>query len=75
MPKSWGWWAEQKLDILADYLSGFTRASKRPGRVSGRIWRGRAAVAAPCAHYVPKFGTPGVLQGSASGVVALRVVL
>ena len=29
MPKSWGWWTEQKLDILADYLAGFTRASKK----------------------------------------------
>ncbi len=25
--RSWGWWTEQKLDILSDYLSAFTRAS------------------------------------------------
>jgi three-Cys-motif partner protein len=31
VPKSWGWWTEQKLDILADYLAGFTTASKRAG--------------------------------------------
>jgi three-Cys-motif partner protein len=31
MPRSWGWWTEQKLDILADYLVGFTRASTRAG--------------------------------------------
>ncbi len=30
-PRSWGWWTEQKLDILADYLAGFTTASKRAG--------------------------------------------
>jgi three-Cys-motif partner protein len=27
--KSWGWWTEQKLDILADYLAAFTTASKK----------------------------------------------
>lgn len=31
MPRSWDWWTEQKLDILADYLAGFTRASKKAG--------------------------------------------
>jgi len=31
MPRSWGWWTEQKLDILADYLAGFTTASTRAG--------------------------------------------
>jgi three-Cys-motif partner protein len=25
--RSWDWWTEQKLDILGDYLSAFTRAS------------------------------------------------
>ncbi len=29
MPRSWGWWTEQKLDILGDYLAAFTRASTR----------------------------------------------
>src|SRR5580692_3107468 len=28
-PRSWGWWTEQKLDILADYLGAFTRASTK----------------------------------------------
>lgn len=32
MPRSWGWWTEQKLDILGDYLSAFTRASTRAGQ-------------------------------------------
>src|SRR5579859_5194599 len=31
VPRSWDWWTEQKLDILADYLAGFTRASKKAG--------------------------------------------
>jgi three-Cys-motif partner protein len=31
-PRSWGWWTEQKLDILADYLVAFTRASTRAGK-------------------------------------------
>ena len=26
-PRSWGWWTEQKLDILGDYLVAFTKAS------------------------------------------------
>ncbi|HUK70880.1 MAG TPA: three-Cys-motif partner protein TcmP [Streptosporangiaceae bacterium] len=30
-PRSWGWWTEQKLDILGDYLTAFTRASTRAG--------------------------------------------
>jgi three-Cys-motif partner protein len=30
-PRSWGWWTEQKLGILADYLVAFTRASTRAG--------------------------------------------
>jgi three-Cys-motif partner protein len=30
-PRSWGWWTEQKLDILADYLAAFSRASTRAG--------------------------------------------
>jgi len=30
-PRSWGWWTEQKLDILGDYLQAFTRASKKAG--------------------------------------------
>jgi len=30
-PRSWGWWTEQKLDILADYLAAFTRASTKAG--------------------------------------------
>jgi three-Cys-motif partner protein len=30
-PRSWGWWTEQKLDILADYLAAFTRASAKAG--------------------------------------------
>jgi three-Cys-motif partner protein len=29
--RAWGWWTEQKLDILSGYLEGFTRASKRAG--------------------------------------------
>jgi three-Cys-motif partner protein len=28
-PRSWGWWTEQKLDVLADYLSAFTKASMK----------------------------------------------
>lgn len=32
MPRrSWGWWTEQKLDVLADYLAAFTKASMRAG--------------------------------------------
>ncbi|MGW3352099.1 three-Cys-motif partner protein TcmP [Nonomuraea rubra] len=31
MARDWGWWTEQKLDILSDYLSAFTTASKRAG--------------------------------------------
>jgi three-Cys-motif partner protein len=29
--RSWGWWTEQKLDILADYLVAFTTASTKAG--------------------------------------------
>ena len=28
-PRSWGWWTEQKLDVLTDYLGAFTRASTK----------------------------------------------
>ena len=28
-PRSWGWWTEQKLDVLADYLASFTKASTK----------------------------------------------
>jgi three-Cys-motif partner protein len=31
-PRSWGWWTEQKLDILGDYLAAFTTACKRAGQ-------------------------------------------
>jgi three-Cys-motif partner protein len=31
-PRSWDWWTEQKLDLLGDYLSAFTRASKKAGQ-------------------------------------------
>ena len=31
-PRSWDWWTEQKLDILAAYLSAFTTASKKAGQ-------------------------------------------
>ncbi|WP_214108068.1 three-Cys-motif partner protein TcmP [Acrocarpospora catenulata] len=31
MPRDWGWWTEQKLDILSDYLAAFTTASTRAG--------------------------------------------
>jgi three-Cys-motif partner protein len=31
-PRSWGWWTEQKLDILADYLAAFTKASTTAGK-------------------------------------------
>jgi three-Cys-motif partner protein len=30
-PRSWGWWTEQKLDILGDYLAAFNKASARAG--------------------------------------------
>ena len=30
-PRSWGWWTEQKLDVLADYLASFTKASITAG--------------------------------------------
>lgn len=31
-PREWGWWTEQKLDILSDYLVAFSRAcSKKAG--------------------------------------------
>lgn len=30
--RSWGWWTEQKLDVLADYLAAFTNASKKAKR-------------------------------------------
>src|SRR6266508_922937 len=30
-PRSWGWWTEQKLDVLGDYLAAFTKASTRAG--------------------------------------------
>ncbi|MFG1850812.1 three-Cys-motif partner protein TcmP [Actinomadura geliboluensis] len=26
--RKWGWWTEQKLDILSDYLAGFSNASR-----------------------------------------------
>ncbi|QXJ22530.1 three-Cys-motif partner protein TcmP [Actinomadura graeca] len=29
MARDWGWWTEQKLDILSDYLAGFSKASIR----------------------------------------------
>ncbi|SPT59258.1 three-Cys-motif partner protein TcmP [Actinomadura madurae] len=29
MARDWGWWTEQKLDILSDYLAGFSRASAK----------------------------------------------
>jgi three-Cys-motif partner protein len=42
-PKSWGWWTEQKLDILGAYLSAFTRASKKAGQtVYLDLFAGRA---------------------------------
>jgi three-Cys-motif partner protein len=28
-PRSWGWWTEQKLDILGDYLAAFNKASAK----------------------------------------------
>jgi three-Cys-motif partner protein len=31
-PRSWGWWTEQKLDILRAYLHAFTTASKTAGQ-------------------------------------------
>ena len=31
-PRKWGWWTEQKLDVLGDYLTGFTTASKSAGK-------------------------------------------
>ncbi|GGO30145.1 hypothetical protein GCM10010116_60400 [Microbispora rosea subsp. aerata] len=31
MPRDWGWWTEQKLDILSDYLAAFTKASTKAG--------------------------------------------
>lgn len=31
-PRSWDWWTEQKLDLLGDYLSAFTKASKKAGQ-------------------------------------------
>ncbi|MGA4993873.1 three-Cys-motif partner protein TcmP [Nonomuraea bangladeshensis] len=31
MPRDWGWWTEQKLDILSNYLAAFTKASTRAG--------------------------------------------
>lgn len=31
-PRSWGWWTEQKLDILGDYLAAFTTACKKAGQ-------------------------------------------
>jgi three-Cys-motif partner protein len=30
-PRKWGWWTEQKLDVLGDYLAGFTTASAKAG--------------------------------------------
>jgi three-Cys-motif partner protein len=30
-PRTWGWWTEQKLDVLGDYLAAFTTASKKAG--------------------------------------------
>jgi three-Cys-motif partner protein len=29
MARDWGWWTEQKLDILFDYLVGFSNASRK----------------------------------------------
>jgi three-Cys-motif partner protein len=29
--RSWGWWTEQKLDILSDYLAAFSKASQKAG--------------------------------------------
>lgn len=30
-PRKWGWWTEQKLDVLGDYLAAFTTASTSAG--------------------------------------------
>lgn len=35
-PEGWDWWSEAKLQVLADYLQGFTRAVR--GRSSGAIY-------------------------------------
>jgi three-Cys-motif partner protein len=29
--RAWGWWTEQKLDILSGYLKGFSNASRKAG--------------------------------------------
>ncbi|MEO3862105.1 three-Cys-motif partner protein TcmP [Acrocarpospora sp. B8E8] len=31
MAREWGWWTEQKLDILSGYLTGFANATRKAG--------------------------------------------
>ena len=57
--RSWGWWTEQKLDILGDYLAAFTRASKRAGQtVYLDLFAGRP-------HNVSRDGEERIIRGSA----------
>lgn len=58
-PRSWGWWTEQKLDILGAYLGAFTRASKTAGQtVYLDLFAGRP-------DNVSRDRDPRVIRGSA----------
>lgn len=65
-PRSWGWWTEQKLDILGDYLAAFTTASKRAGQtVYLDLFAGRP-------DNVSRDGEERVIRGSARRALDTR---
>jgi three-Cys-motif partner protein len=58
-PRSWGWWTEQKLDILGAYLSAFTTASQKAGETV------YLDLFAGCADNVSRDSDPRIIRGSA----------
>jgi len=66
MPRSWGWWTEQKLDILGAYLSAFTRASKKAGQtVYLDLFAGQP-------DNVSRDRDPRIIRGSARRALEIR---
>src|SRR5262249_60277014 len=58
-PRAWGWWTEQKLDILSDYLAAFNKASAKAGTtVYLDLFAGRA-------QNVSRSRTEHLIRGSA----------
>ena len=58
-PRAWGWWTEQKLDILSDYLTAFNKASAKAGTtVYLDLFAGRA-------QNVSRSRTEHLIRGSA----------